>query len=135
VRFIISIHVAGGEQPVAAATRGRVGGGRSGTGRQQQQPVDWQVGATASVATAPAISTWSIMLAVWPLEEWPDEMRRPEVVNSLTFDQMVTYKKLYDARMKKEGKGEEVFGRDCPIPPTMFEAAADDCAEQLHPAR
>jgi hypothetical protein len=134
----MSLHVVGGEQPAAATTRGGVGSGRSGSGRQQQQqqlPVDWQVSTSASVATAPAISTWSIMLAVWSLEERPDEMRRPEVVNSLTFDQMVTYKKLYDARMKKEGKGEEVFGRDCPIPSTMFEAAADDCAEQLHPAR
>jgi hypothetical protein len=135
----MGVHVIGGEQPAVTTTRGGMGGGRCGTGRQQQLqqlPVDWQVNTSASVATGPpAVSTWSIMLAVWPLEERPDEMRRPEVVNSLTFDQMVTYKKLYDARMKKEGKGEEVFGRDCPIPPTMFEAAADDCAEQLHPAR
>jgi hypothetical protein len=75
------------------------------------------------------------MLAVWPLDERPAEMCKPEVVNSLTFDQMVTYKKLYDARMKKEGKGEEVFGRDAPIPETRFEAGVDDCAEKLHPAR
>jgi hypothetical protein len=93
------------------------------------------VATAASATAANPVSTWSIMLAIWPLEERPDEMRRPEVVNYLSFDQMVTYKKLYDARMKKEGKGEEVFGRDCPIPPTMFEAGADDCAEQLHPAR
>jgi hypothetical protein len=46
------------------------------------------------------------MLAVWPVDERPD--------------QMVTYKKLYDARMKKEGKGEEVFGHDSPIPVTVF---------------
>jgi hypothetical protein len=98
------------------------------------QQVSWQVSSNEPAA-ASAVSTWAIMLAVWPVEERPEEMRRPEVVNSLSFDQMVTYKKLYDARMKKEGKGEEVFGRDCPIPPTMFEAAADDCAEQLHPAR
>jgi hypothetical protein len=84
------------------------------------------------------VSTWAIMLAVWPLEERPEEMRKPEVVNTLSFDQMVTYKKLYDARMKKEGKegkGEEVFGRDGPIPTTMFEGGPDDCAEQLHPVR
>jgi hypothetical protein len=117
------------------STRGVAGGARGRT-VGVQQPVDWQVGAAAGppAATMP-VSTWSIMLDVWPLDERPDEMRRPEVVNTLTFDQMVTYKKLYDARMKKEGKGEEVFGRDCPIPPTMFEAGADDCAEQLHPAR
>jgi hypothetical protein len=81
------------------------------------------------------VSTWEIMLAVWPVEERPDQMRRPAVVNALTFDQMVTYKKLYDARMKKEGKGEEVFGHDSPIPVTVFEAGPDDCAEQLHPVR
>jgi hypothetical protein len=75
------------------------------------------------------------MSAIWPLEDRPDQMRKKEIVNALSFDQMVTYKKLYDARLKKEGKGEEVFGRDAPIPVTMFEAGADDCAEQLHPAR
>jgi hypothetical protein len=37
--------------------------------------------------------------------------------------------------MKKEGKGEEVFGHDGAIPVTMFEAEADDCAEQLHAVR
>jgi hypothetical protein len=109
--------------------------GRPQTASSSQQ-VSWQVPSNAAPAPATnTVSTWTIMLAIWPVEERPDEMRRPEIVNSLSFDQMVTYKKLYDARMKKEGKGEEVFGRDCPIPPTMFEAAADDCAEQLHPAR
>jgi hypothetical protein len=75
------------------------------------------------------------MLAVWPVDERPDQMRKPEVVNALSFDQMVTYKKLYDARMKKEGKGEEVFGHDSPIPVTVFEAGADDCAGELHAVR
>jgi hypothetical protein len=98
------------------------------------QQIDWQVG-SAGAAASSAVSTWAIMLAIWPVDERPEEMRRPEVVNSLTFDQMVTYKKLYDARMKKEGKGEEVFGRDGPIPETRFEAGTDDCAGQLHPVR
>jgi hypothetical protein len=104
--------------------------GRATTGAEPEAG-----GLSAAASAAPVVSTWSIMLAVWPLDERPDEMRKPEVVNSLTFDQMVTYKKLYDARMKKEGKGEEVFGRDAPIPETRFEAGLDDCAEKLHPAR
>jgi hypothetical protein len=37
--------------------------------------------------------------------------------------------------MKKEGKGEEVFGHDSPIPVTVFEAGADDCAGELHTVR
>jgi hypothetical protein len=75
------------------------------------------------------------MLEVWPLDERPDNMRRPATVNALSFDQMVTFKRLYDARMKKEGKGEEVFGHDSAIPVTVFDAGPDDCAEQLHAAR
>jgi hypothetical protein len=72
------------------------------------------------------------MLPLWPLEERPDHVRRREVINGLTFDQMVTYKKLYDAQLKKEGKGEEVFGKAGPIPVTMYECGPDDCVEQLH---
>jgi hypothetical protein len=45
----------------------------------------------AGVAT---ISTWELMTAIWPLEDRPDQMRRKEVVNTLLFDQMVTYKKF-----------------------------------------
>jgi hypothetical protein len=81
------------------------------------------------------VSTWELMLELWPLEERPDNMRKREVVNALTFDQMVTYKKLFDQRMKREGKGEQVFGHDVPIPVTVFEAGPDDCAEQLHAVR
>jgi hypothetical protein len=82
-----------------------------------------------------AVSTWDLMLEIWPVEERPDQMKRREFVNALSFDQMVTYKKLFDARMKKEGKGQEVFGHDNPIPVTMYEGEADDCMEQLHAVR
>jgi hypothetical protein len=75
------------------------------------------------------------MAEIWRVEERPDNMRRREVVNALSFDQMVTYKKLFDARMKKEGKGEQVLGYDVPIPVTVFEAGPGDCSEQLHAVR
>jgi hypothetical protein len=75
------------------------------------------------------------MLEIWPVDERPDNMRKREVVNALTFDQMVTYKKMYDQRMKREGKGELVFGHDMPIPVTVYEGGPDDCAEQLHAVR
>jgi hypothetical protein len=120
---------------------GQSAGGPAGHVRsrgREDRRVDWRVAdqtQSAGPASVPVVNTWSIMLAIWPLEERPDEMRRMEVVNSLSFDQMVTYKKLYDAGLKKEGKGEEVFGRDGPIPVTMFKAEADDCAEQLHAVR
>ena len=46
------------------------------------------------------------MLRIWPLEDRPDEMKVPEVVNALSFDQLIKYKKHYEALVKREGKGE-----------------------------
>ena len=81
------------------------------------------------------VSTWTLMLRIWPLEDRPEEMLEPDVVNGLTFDQLMKYKKHYEALVKKEGKGEGVFGKDTAIPPKFFEAGEDNCADLLHPAR
>ena len=45
------------------------------------------------------------------------------------------YKKHYEALIKKEGKGDGEFGKDCQIPSSSFEAGEDNCASILHPAR
>jgi hypothetical protein len=112
------------------------GGGERRAAAEPRRP-NWTIRTAEDngVLDVGGITTWDLMLEVWPVDQRPDLMKKPEKVNALTFDQMVTYKKLYDARMKKEGKGEEVFGHDAPIPVTMFESAADDCASQLHAVR
>jgi hypothetical protein len=80
-------------------------------------------------------STWAIMLDIWPLEDRPEKMTIPRVVNTFTFDQMVKYKKTYEALQKKEGKGDGVFGKDSAIPTKKFQEAEDNCLDLLHPAR
>ena len=82
-----------------------------------------------------AMSTWSIMLGIWPLEDRPEDMTRPDIVNALSFDQMITYKTHYEALIKREGKGENVFGKDNPLPLRKFPEGLDDCAGTLHPVR
>ena len=81
------------------------------------------------------MSTWQLMLGIWPVEDRPEEMTRQEVVNSLTFDQLITYKNHYEALVKKEGKGDGVFGKDADIPMRKFTEAEDNCTDKLQPAR
>ena len=109
---------------------------------EAEPAVSWEVrgAAVAPVAVQPVVasgsmSTWQLMLGIWPVEDRPEEMTRPEVVNSLTFDQLITYKNHYEALVKKEGKGDGVFGKDTDIPVKKYAAAEDNCADKLHPAR
>jgi len=81
------------------------------------------------------MSTWNIMLGIWPLEDRPEDMTKPDIVNALSFDQMITYKTHYEALIKREGKGENVFGKDNPLPLKKFPEGSDDCAGTLHPVR
>ena len=87
------------------------------------------------VVASGAMSTWQLMLGIWPVEDWPEEMTRPEVVNALTFNQLITYKNHYEALVKKEGKGDGVFGKDTEIPVRKYAVAEDNCADKLHPVR
>jgi len=43
-------------------------------------------------------------------------MTDPAVVSSLSFDQLIEYKKHYEALVKREGKGDGVFGKAAPYP-------------------
>ena len=102
----------------------------------RQQPAVRASGTEAAAPGGPGgVSTWTLMLRIWPLEDRPEEMLVPEVVNGLTFNQLMKYKKHYEALVKKEGKGEGVFGKDTTIPPVLFEAGEDNCADLFHPAR
>ena len=102
--------------------------------RAQQVPNNGSSG-LARQGISGGVSTWTLMMRIWPLEDRPEEMLVPDVVNGLTFDQLMKYKKHYEQLVKKEGKGEGVFGKDTAIPPKFFEAGEDNCADLLHPAR
>ena len=115
---------------------------RDPRGRPEESPaVNWEVrgeaaaGAAARSVVSGAMTTWQLMMGIWPMEDRPEEMTREEVVNSLTFDQLITYKNHYEALVKKEGKGDGVFGKDADIPLKKFEAAGDNCGDKLHLAR
>ena len=92
-------------------------------------------GETSGLTEGGPLASWNLMLRIWPLEDRPDEMKIPEVVNGLSFDQLIKYKKHYEALIKREGKGEGVFGKDSDIPAVFFEEGEDNCADLLHPAR
>ena len=116
---------------------------RDPRGRADEVAVSWGIrGAAAATprvvqpsAGGGVMTTWQLMLGIWPVEDRPEEMTKPEVVNSLSFDQLITYKNHYEALVKKEGKGDGVFGKDADIPVKRFEAGEDNCADKLHPAR
>ena len=70
--------------------------------RAQQVPNNGSSG-LARQGTTGGVSTWTLMLRIWPLEDRPEEMLVPDVVNGLTFDQLMKYKKHYEQLVKKEG--------------------------------
>jgi hypothetical protein len=118
----------------AAAKRGTAGASgsrRTARGGGEVQPVQWIV----EEPEEDVASTWAIMLDIWPLEDRPPKMLDPRIVNKLSFDQVIKYKKNYEALMKREGKGEGVFGKDSTLPTKKFVAAEDNCVDLLHPAR
>ena len=120
--------------------RGAGSGGRGGTGPRSSIAAVRGNGGQAGVGAEPGVqlglaTTWALMLRIWPLEDRPEEMVNPEIVNALSFDQILKYKKHYEAQIKREGKGEGVFGRDASIPTVQFDVGEDNCMDKLHPAR
>ena len=92
--------------------------------RQRIVPVDENPG-----------STWALALAFWPLEDRPEAMTDPAVVNSMPLATIFQFKEHFEAQAKREGKGEASFGRDRTIPTKFFQAEEDNCADRLHAAR
>jgi len=79
--------------------------------------------------------TWARILRVWPLDMRPAEMLDRSFVNSFTFDQAITYKEHYLEELKRQGKGDSVFGRDSMPPTKRYVAGEDNCADKLCPMR
>jgi hypothetical protein len=123
-----SVAVVASKQTSRRAAGGESAGSRAGAAERHPQ---WVVEETEEDSA----STWAIMLDIWPLEDRPPKMTNPQIVNKLSFDQVIKYKKNYEALMKKEGKGDGVFGKDSTLPTKKFAAADDNCVELLHPAR
>jgi len=79
--------------------------------------------------------TWARILRVWPLDMRPAEMLDRNFVNAFTFDQAITYKEHYQEELKRQGKGDTVFGRDAMPPTKSYAAGEDNCADKLCPIR
>jgi len=56
-------------------------------------------------------------------------------VNSFDFDQAIKYKEHYMEELKRQGKGDTIFGKDAAPPTKKFAACEDNCATKLAPAR
>jgi len=65
------------------------------------------------------------------MQDFQDEA----TVNALGLKNTMKMMKLYELKLKKEGKGEAVFGKDNPIPTRIYEQEDDNCASLLHKAR
>ena len=78
---------------------------------------------------------WDLALAVWPLEDRPETMRDPRVVNKMTLQNLFSFKEHYELLQKKEGKGETAFGSDRKLPVKLFAAQQDDATDKLHAVR
>ena len=80
-------------------------------------------------------STWELSLSIWPLEDRPDAMRKPAVVNSMTLQNLFSFKEHYELLQKKEGKGESAFGSDRQLPVKLYKEQEDDATDLLHSIR
>ena len=80
-------------------------------------------------------STWELSLAVWPLEDRPESMKRQEVVNGMNLQTLFSFKEHYELLQKKEGKGETAFGSDRRLPSKVFLEQEDDATDKLHAVR
>ena len=69
------------------------------------------------------------------MEERPDEMRADAVINSMTMDTVLMYKRCWDEKKKREDKNDDTYRKDADLPTRRYEAGPDNCADLLHPAR
>jgi len=86
-------------------------------------------------AVSAAPDTWTRILRVWPLDMRPAEMQDRSFVNSFSFDQAIVYKEHYLEELKRQGKGDSVFGRDAMPPTRRYAGGEDNCADKLCPIR
>jgi len=81
------------------------------------------------------VSTWDLSLSIWPLEERPEAMTKPAVVNAMTLQNLFSFKEHYELLQKREGKGESTFGSDRKLPKKQYPEQEDDAASILHTMR
>jgi len=86
-------------------------------------------------ADSAEVSTWDLALSIWPLEDRPETMTRPAVVNAMTLQNLFAFKEHYELLQKKEGKGESTFGSDRKLPAKRFPEQEDDANTALHSMR
>ena len=58
-----------------------------------------------------------------------------ETVNSLSLDNVFSYKQHFEQQSKREGKGDNAFGKDKKLPTKKYGEEEDNCAELLHSVR
>jgi len=63
------------------------------------------------------------------------DFRDEATINAMGLDKAIELMKLYELKLKKEGKGESVFGKDSAIPSKVFEREEDNCSDVLHSLR
>jgi len=112
---------------------------------ESESEVEWQIrdeDATAAPhytipkkATKPGVSIWDLALSIWPLEDRPESMTDPAVVNTMNLQTLFSFKEHYELLQKREGKGESSFGSDRKLPAKKFKEQDDDAGSQLHAVR
>jgi hypothetical protein len=75
------------------------------------------------------------MLPIWPLEDRPELYQNEAYINNLSVDTCLGLKAAWEIQLKKENRGENMFGKDVALPTRHYDAGPDNCAELLHPAR
>ena len=83
----------------------------------------------------PGVSIWDLALTIWPLEDRPESMTDPAVVNTMSLQTLFSFKEHYELLQKKEGKGDSTFGSDRKLPSKKFKEQEDDANSQLHAVR
>lgn len=86
-------------------------------------------------AAAGVSSLWDLTLPLWDVEDRPEHMRIKETVNTLSLANFLAFKEHFEQKIKKEGKGDSVFGKDRKIASKCFKEEEDNCCEKLHAVR
>ena len=80
-------------------------------------------------------STWDLLLPIWDLEDRPEAMQHEATVNKMSLADAFAYQQRYEQQVKKEGKGESVFGKDKKLPTKKYKEEEDNCSDILHSMR
>lgn len=82
-----------------------------------------------------ASSLWDLTLPLWDVDDRPEHMRIKETVNSLTLSNFLAFKEHFEQKIRKEGKGDTIFGKDRKLATKKFKEEEDNCGDKLHTVR